>query len=283
VADADLTLHQAAGLLGVHYMTAYRYVRLGLLPARKQGGIWRVGSGDLERLRSGGPRVAPNPRGGRQRAPWAARFESRLVAGDARGAWSVVEAAMSAGAEVDEVVLAIISPAMSSIGERWQRGELDIADEHRASGVATRVVGRLGPRFVRRGRTRGAVVIGTPAGDRHALPAAMASDLVRMEGWDVSDLGADVPDASFVHVVSTTPDLVAVGISVMTDASLPAAAGLIAALRSSGALGAGVVLVAGGRAVRDAAAAAALGADAVTWDAGSFTTLLDRARDRSLR
>ena len=34
----DLTLHEAADVLGVHYMTAYRYVRLGLLPAAKAGG-----------------------------------------------------------------------------------------------------------------------------------------------------------------------------------------------------------------------------------------------------
>jgi len=35
MSSGDLTLHEAAELLGVHYMTAYRYVRLGLLPAVK--------------------------------------------------------------------------------------------------------------------------------------------------------------------------------------------------------------------------------------------------------
>ena len=46
----DLTLHEAAALLGVHYMTAYRYVRLGLLPAAKSGGSWRVTAADLEQF-----------------------------------------------------------------------------------------------------------------------------------------------------------------------------------------------------------------------------------------
>ena len=32
-AAAELTLQEAADALGVHYMTAYRYVRLGLLAA----------------------------------------------------------------------------------------------------------------------------------------------------------------------------------------------------------------------------------------------------------
>ena len=36
----QLSLSEAADLLGVHYMTIYRRVRLGILPARKIGGSW---------------------------------------------------------------------------------------------------------------------------------------------------------------------------------------------------------------------------------------------------
>ena len=42
MADDVLTLHEAAEELGVHYMSAYRYVRLGLLDAAKRGGVWKV-------------------------------------------------------------------------------------------------------------------------------------------------------------------------------------------------------------------------------------------------
>ena len=37
--SATFTLQEAADELGVHYMTAYRYVRLGLLDAAKVGGV----------------------------------------------------------------------------------------------------------------------------------------------------------------------------------------------------------------------------------------------------
>jgi len=43
----EITLHEAAEMLDVHYMTAYRYVRLGLLPAHKAAGTWRVLLHDL--------------------------------------------------------------------------------------------------------------------------------------------------------------------------------------------------------------------------------------------
>ena len=40
--DDTVSLPEAAELLGVHYMTAYRYVRTGRLEARVVRGVWQV-------------------------------------------------------------------------------------------------------------------------------------------------------------------------------------------------------------------------------------------------
>lgn len=272
MAEGDLTLQDAADQLGVHYMTAYRYVRLGLLPATKVGGSWRVRPGDLESFRSGESDVAVLESRGGRRAPWAQRLEQRLLAGDARGSWGVVEAALAAGSELDEVYLDILAPAMASIGRRWAEGELDIADEHVATGIATRIVGRLGPRFVRRGRSRGTVVLGAPSGERHALPVSFVADLVRLAGWEVSDLGADTPAASFARTAVAADDVVAVGVSVTTAACLAAAAEVLAAVRAADP---SVTLLVGGSAIADADHARSLGADHWATDARSMVTLLE--------
>jgi methanogenic corrinoid protein MtbC1 len=187
----------------------------------------------------------------------------------------VVEAALAAGAELDEIYLEVLSPAMAGIGARWERGELDISLEHRATGIAMRLIGRLGPRFVRRGRTRGAIVIGTPAGERHALPVAMLADLIRQYGWEVSDLGADVPAESFVHAALSTPDVVAVGVSITAPTSLDAAREAIAALRKSAP---GVMVVVGGRAVSSVEFGIGLGAHHVATDAKGFVDYLEGVR-----
>ena len=42
---------------------------------------------------------------------------------------------------------------MESIGARWAAGELGVADEHRATVVVQRLLGRLGPQLNRRGRS----------------------------------------------------------------------------------------------------------------------------------
>jgi excisionase family DNA binding protein len=265
-----MTLHAAAEQLGVHYMTAYRYVRLGLLPATKLGSTWRVAATDLASFRTGlsAARAAPSE-GSTRTAPWAARFESRLLAGDGVGAWGVVEAALTAGMLPVEVYLDVIAPSLRQVGDRWAAGEIDVATEHRASGIAMRVVGRLGPRLARRGRTRGAVVVGTPAGEQHSLPVAILADLLRSGGWEVSDLGCDVPPDAFARVSVQAERLVAVGVSVTNPGCLDAAAETVATLRAS--LGTTPILV-GGYAVGSSEEAVGLGADG--WAPDGRTALL---------
>jgi excisionase family DNA binding protein len=272
MSDDELTLQEAADTLGVHYMTAYRYVRLGLLQASKSGGTWRVRTVDLDAFRAG---TSPSPEAGKRRAPWAERLQARLIAGDARGAWGVIEAAMSAGAEMDEIYLDVLGPAMTAIGAEWESGAIDVAVEHRATGIAMRIVGRLGPRFARRGRTRGAVIIGAPAGERHSLPVAMLADLVRGGGWDVSDLGADVPHQSFVVAASSTPDLAALGISVTTPNNAASAAEAVAAVRAEFPH---LLIVVGGAGIEGAAHAATLGDARYAPNGRVFLELLDRQR-----
>jgi excisionase family DNA binding protein len=274
-----MTLQQSAAFLGVHYMTVYRYVRLGLLPAHKDGATWRVERADVEAFKAAAEGVTDNGRQlGRRRAPWAARLEARLLAGDSRGAWGVVESSLAAGTDVASVYLDVLSPALAGIGARWASGEIDVAVEHRASGIAMRIIGRLGPRFARRGRTRGTIVLGVPPGDHHSLPVALLADLLRAAGWEVHDLGADVPIVDFVRVASVTPRLAAVGVSVMAVECLDSARAAVASLRTV--LPRSVPVLVGGLAVPGEEEAKGLGADGWASDGRRVVELVDRLTAR---
>ena len=202
-----VSLSDAAQRLGVHYMTAYHYVRTGRLAAQREGAKWSVALSDLAALRRP---VASPPRGVTSRDERVRRLRDRMTAGDEAGAWRVVEAAMTAGSAPSEIYLGLLAPALRSIGDGWENGEITVAAEHRASVVASRLVGRLGPRFRRRGRTRGAVVLGAAPGDAHVLPGAMLADLLRVGGFEPIDLGADVPARSFAEAAADADRLVAV-------------------------------------------------------------------------
>ena len=194
-------------------MTVYRYVRTGRLPATRHGREWRVAYRDLDALRSPPDRTGRRP----PATPSARRrLEARMVAGDEPGAWRIIEDTLASGTDPASVHLRLLVPALASIGDRWAQGELRVGDEHRASAVAARIVARLGPRLQPRGPRRGTVVVGAVTGDRHALPTAIAADLLRGAGFDVVDLGADVPAESFVQAASEAHRLQAVVVSVAT-------------------------------------------------------------------
>lgn len=260
-------LAEAAGLLGVHYMTAYRYVRTGRLPAVSVNGRWQIDPADLAGV-ARHPAVPTRIRGG-SRSRTAGLLESRLVEGDEEGAYAVCADALAEWANPADLYLDLIAPSLRSIGLRWEAGELGVADEHRASVVATRVLSRFGPRFHHPGRRRGGVVVGAPAGDHHGIPTMMAGDLLRDAGFAVTDLGADVPPDSFVDAARRTDRLVAVALGATLTGNRTAIAVTTVALHEAVP---GVVVVAGGAALPDAGSALAVGAD--RWSGPDGRTLV---------
>ncbi|HVR33885.1 MAG TPA: B12-binding domain-containing protein [Acidimicrobiia bacterium] len=256
---SEFTLQEAADRLGVHYMTIYRYVRLGLIPAAKSGGSWRISETDLESF--------ARPHAGRPEngnTPWADRLGARMVAGDAAGSWSVVEAAMASGATPESVYSQIIAPAMTEIGDRWARGELGVEDEHLASAVAGRLIGKLGPRFARRGRSKGVVVATTPPGERHGFGVAMISDIIRGRGFEVLELGPDLPLDSLIRALGRIEGLLGVCLSVVSTDHLDSCREAVAAVKETFPE---VVVIVGGGAFADEEQAREAGADGFSLDA----------------
>ena len=213
------------------------------------------------------PRTEPRPPG---RRPTAARLADRLVAGDEGGAWSLVEGALAGGQGPVDVHLDLLAGAMRLVGDRWAEGTTTVDEEHRATAVCLRLVGRLGPRFVRRGRSRGAVLLAAAPGDTHALPVALAADVVRQAGWSVVDLGGSVPADAVARAAAGTDRLVAVGICASTSGVEAGLTEAVAAVRS--AVPGVPVLVGGGAA--DAALAEQLGVDGWAADAAGLVACL---------
>ncbi len=265
---STISLHDAADRLGVHYMTIYRYVRLGLLPAHKEGGSWRVDEADLDAFTQ--PAVSPAER---RDAPWSERLEARMIAGDVSGSWSVIEAALASGADPQGIYVDVLAPALASIGDKWVAGDISIGDEHLASAVASRIIGRLGPRFARRGRPRGTVVTAMPPGERHGFGLSMLADVLRGAGFSVLDLGPDTPTASLLGAVAKTEQLRAVCISVVFDDALPAAREMVQAVKD---VVGDVPVMLGGRAIVDVGHAHSLGADGWAADPAAAVELIDQ-------
>jgi excisionase family DNA binding protein len=277
----DLTLQEAADRLGVHYMTAYRYVRTGRLPARRVASGWRVAASDVAAVAASGEAGAHErasaSRGRRGGGAPVERLVTSLVRGDDNGVWAIVQSALD-GVDPEGLYLTLLAPAMSQVGEHWRRGDITVAQEHLAAATLSRSVGRLGPLFNRRGRTRGTVVLGAPAGDHHALPPVLFGDLLRGRRIAVAQLGADTPSASFVETASSADRLIGVGISATISGNDAAIGETVAALHEAGI----DPVVVGGRGV-SRKRATALGADGWAADGASGLELFDELAGQRTR
>jgi methanogenic corrinoid protein MtbC1 len=239
-------------------MTVYRYVRTGRLPAARRGGTWSIDPSDLEAVLGAGTGAAPRGSG---LVLARSRLQSRLTAGDEAGAWDLVERALSSGAGPEAALVCVVGGALSDIGVGWATGKLSVADEHRASGVAMRLVSRLGARFLPRGRKRGTVVLAAPQGEMHAVPVAMAADVLRWNGFTVVDLGADTPSAALAEAACRERSLLAVGLACTSQLALGSVASAAAAVHKARA---GVPVLLGGGAIVDDVHALKFGADMYT-------------------
>jgi len=218
--DTLLTLQEAADRLKVHYMTAYRWVRRGDLPAFKTGGRLRVRARDLEAfLQERQVDVAaPTDGGGTDWDTHVDALHRLLLAGERSEAGALVRKVITDGAPVGDVYVRLLTPVMHRIGDDWVDGRISVAEEHRATEIVSSLVARLGDHFRRRGPSRGTAVTLTPAGDHHVLASTMVADFLRAAGWDVHHLGANVPaddlhtflqivPAELVCLSVTRPDL----------------------------------------------------------------------------
>jgi methanogenic corrinoid protein MtbC1 len=184
-----------------------------------------------------------------------------MVAGDSQGAWWLLQSHLGGGLDPSGVLTEMVVPALRSIGERWARGEVSVAEEHRATAVAQRVIGHLGMQFGRRGKDRGTVALAAPSGDLHVLPVAIVADLLRWRGFDVVELGGNAPAAALGDAVAKERRLLAVGI-VSTVSGLDSEVALSAS--SVRAAVPGIPVFIGGGAVSSEAHARAMGADVWT-------------------
>lgn len=107
-------------------------------------------------------------------------------------------------------------------------------------------------------------MIGTPPGERHVLSVAIVADLFRGAGWEVLELGADLPVDEFVLAVEKAAPVAAIAVSVGSPDSLDAARQLIAALKAIVV----VPVLVGGSAI-DHSGSSGLGADGSASDGRS--------------
>lgn len=214
-AEELLDLNDASAYLGVHYQTIYRWVREGNIAATKVGTRYQIAVADLEEFARKRAEPSPPPEVTKVRN-WEdiqRRFFDNLINFNEVAATDQINRLVTGSIDVVAILENLISPVLREIGEGWQRGEISISQEHRATRLIQRIIDSID--VARRGRPHGRVIVTTPSNENHELPATMASAALKADHWTVINLGARVPSHDLVDfAIKERADLVVLSVTI---------------------------------------------------------------------
>lgn len=191
------------------------------------------------------------------------RLWGAVIDRDEYAAAATVFAMLDEGMTPEDVLLEVIAPVQAKVGLEWAANRITVTQEHTATAINDRVIAALAHHPASLPAvTAGRVTVACVDGEWHALPARLLAEVLRLRGWQVDFLGAQVPTPHLIaHLHHNGPDAVALSCSIPTR--LPTAHAAITASQAVGA----TVLAGGAAFGPDGRYAYQLGADAWAPDA----------------
>lgn len=178
------------------------------------------------------------------------RLFKAIVDGDEELARAAAEELLRAGWEPREILSEVLVPAMQRVGELYEKGEYFIPELVMSAEAFRSVMELLKPLLKGSGApVKAVVVLGTVRGDIHELGKNLAAAVFEAEGFQVVDLGVDVPPEKFAEAVVEHNARV-VGMSALMTTTMLEQRNVVEELKRRG-LRDKVVVVAGGAPVTE--------------------------------
>ena len=190
-----------------------------------------------------------------------------VISGKAKKTPGVVQEALDAGLAPKDILNTMID-AMSVVGERFSRNEIFVPEMLVAAKAMKKGVDVLKPLLSDGGvGSMGKMIMGTVAGDLHDIGKNLVIMMIESAGFDVIDLGVDVPIERFLSAYDENPDTKIIGCSALLTTTMPALEQTVAAINQQPWRGKVKVMVGGAPITQEFADR--IGADAYTEDAAS--------------
>ena len=191
-----------------------------------------------------------------------------VEAGKAKIIGGLVEDAIKQGCDPLEILNKGMIDAMGVVGEKFRNNEIFVPEMLVAARAMKKGVEVLKPHLAGdSSATIGKYIIGTVAGDLHDIGKNLVAMMIESAGFEVIDLGVDVPAEKFVEAIKANPDCKIVGLSALLTTTMPAMKEAVAAIIDAG-LKSQVKIMVGGAPITQEFADE-IGADAYTPDAAS--------------
>jgi len=143
-----------------------------------------------------------------------------------------------------------VREGLERVGRKYEEKEFFLSDLIMAAALAEELFGMIRPALESSGvETKGRILIGTVEGSVHSMGKSIVVSILRSAGYEVLDLGANVPAERFVEKTREFRPKV-VGLSVGLTQALPSVRRVVEALESAG-LRRDVKIILGGNAANE--------------------------------
>ena len=164
------------------------------------------------------------------------KITDSLVDGDPDATVELTREALAAGLEPLTIIDQGLVPGMDIVGERFRTGEYFLPHLIIAANGMQQAMGMLEPELLAReqkAETLGTVVLGTVKGDIHEIGKTLVGTILSANGFQVHDLGVDVPTDEFVSKVKETGANL-LGLSALLTTTMTVQREVIEALEEAG-------------------------------------------------
>ncbi|MEP7359932.1 MAG: corrinoid protein [Anaerolineales bacterium] len=189
-----------------------------------------------------------------------------VVNGQAEAVAAGVTAALAEGVPAGEILNGTLIPAMDEVGCLFESKEFYIPEMLMAANAMQAGVTVLKPQLRAAGaRSEGKLALGSVKGDLHDIGKNLVIMMLEGAGFEVVDLGVDVPPERFVQAVRDGCQLI--GLSAMLTTTMSNMRLTVEALRAAGLRERALVIIGGAPLTQDYAEQ--IGADGYAGDASN--------------
>ncbi len=189
-----------------------------------------------------------------------------VVNGEVEGVVEGVPAALAESIPAEKILNEALIPAMAEVGRLFEAQEYYVPEMLISAKAMQSGVNILRPLLVAAGlKPIGKVVLGTVKGDLHDIGKNLVQMMLEGAGYQVIDLGVDVPPDKFIQAAREGAELI--GMSAMLTTTMPNMKVTIEALKEAGMRDHVKIMIGG--APLTAAYAEQIGADGYASDASA--------------
>lgn len=129
-----------------------------------------------------------------------------VLDGDEEAAMEVANQVIAEGINPVEIINEALTPAMTQVGDGFANEEIPLPGVLVAAEAMTKAIEIMEPHIPKEDMAKklGTIVIGTVEGDIHDIGKRIVATMLRVYGFEVHDLGRDVPIDDFVEKAKET-------------------------------------------------------------------------------